>query len=163
MHDNATRCACTDDNPITCKGPTRGALHVAFGAEPCPCPGHASPVAGLSPVTAGPPVIYQPALDSRPAPHALTFPPVVLRAVQHLLDQAQQSGDLGYLIAPFSQSFELLCQAESALTGETLASVRERRGKKSPDASARTLFRREEILDELKAEAIGRSILGGSQ
>ena len=162
MHDNTTRCACTDENPIACKGPTRDALHVAFGSDPCPCPGHASPMAGLSPVTAGPPVIYQPALDSHPAPHA-TVLPIVQCAVQHLLDQAQQSGDLGYLIAPFSQSFELLCQAESALTGETLASVRERRGKKSPDASARTLFRREEILDELKAEAIGRSILGGSQ
>ena len=153
MHDQKTKCACTSSDPIACKGPTRGALHVAFGAEPCPCPGHAEPMMPA----------YVPVLDDRPAPHAITFPPVVLRAVQHMLQRAHESGDIGYLIAPFSQTFELLCQAESAITGEPLAAVRERWGKVNPDASPRTLFRREEIFADVNLEAIGRAILGRSQ
>lgn len=36
-------CACVELDASACKGPTRGALHVAYGSEPCPCACHGGP------------------------------------------------------------------------------------------------------------------------
>ena len=42
--DGATRgCACIELDAAICHGPTRGALHVAYGADPCPCGCHDGP------------------------------------------------------------------------------------------------------------------------
>lgn len=40
----ALGCACKDLDAATCHGPTPGALHVAHGAEPCPCACHGGPM-----------------------------------------------------------------------------------------------------------------------
>lgn len=48
-------------------------------------------------------------------------------AVKYVLDRAQTDADLGYLIGPGTQTFEMLCAAEAARTGEPIEAVKAKR------------------------------------
>lgn len=73
-------------------------------------------------------------------------------AVKYVLDRAQTDADLGYLIGPATQTFELLCAAEAERTGESVDVVKERRGK-SLARSPRRFLSESEHADRARAES----------
>lgn len=52
---------------------------------------------------------------------------VLYAAVRYVLNQRQTNPDLGYLICPMSGSFEILCEAEALVLGETVEETSKRR------------------------------------
>jgi hypothetical protein len=51
------------------------------------------------------------------------------RACAHILSLSQTNPDVGYLIGPATESFELLCAAQAEYTGEPLEQVERERGR----------------------------------